>query len=104
MTRDRVITEITSLEQALKVEQTVRTGYCDTIIENLVAWIAVEEDLSSSYEKLAEKHSGVSKSALERLSQESKDNVKMLSKLQSAIEEAGRARIQREDSVRKLAE
>ena len=42
------------MEQAERVEESVKSGYVETIIENIVNWIAVEEDLSASYEKLSQ--------------------------------------------------
>jgi len=54
--RERVIVELENLDQAEKVEETIRTGYCDLIAENLIAWIAAEEDLTESYTKLSEKY------------------------------------------------
>ncbi|HXQ92051.1 MAG TPA: hypothetical protein VN739_03530, partial [Nitrososphaerales archaeon] len=76
MSRERVIVEIENLEQALKLEETVRTGYCDPIAENLVAWIAVEEDLVSSYEKLSKKYSQQGpNNTIKELSEESKNNI-----------------------------
>jgi hypothetical protein len=51
--RERIIIDIQTMEQAERVEQSVESGYVESIIENIVAWIAVEEDLSESYEKLS---------------------------------------------------
>ena len=51
--RARIIADVKTMEQAEKVEETIRTGYAETIIENILNWIAVEEDLSASYEKLS---------------------------------------------------
>jgi hypothetical protein len=49
----RIIADIRTMEEAGRVEETIKSGYVDTIIENLVSWIAVEEDLSESYEKFS---------------------------------------------------
>lgn len=48
-----MIVDLKTLEQAEKVEESIKTGYIDAIMENLVNWLAVEEDLSESYEKLS---------------------------------------------------
>lgn len=53
MERTRIIADIKTMEQAERVEESIKSGYVETIIENLVNWIAVEEDLSESYEKFA---------------------------------------------------
>lgn len=49
----RILKEIGTLEEAERIEETIKTGYVDTIIENLVNWIGAEEDLSESYEKFS---------------------------------------------------
>jgi hypothetical protein len=41
------------MEQAERVEETIRTGYVEAIIGNIVNWIGVEEDLADSYEKFS---------------------------------------------------
>lgn len=51
--RARIIVDIETMDQAERVEETVKTGYVETIIENLTNWIAVEEDLAASYEKFS---------------------------------------------------
>jgi hypothetical protein len=48
-----MIVDLGTMEEAKRVEETIKTGYVDPIIENLVNWIAVEEDLASSYEKFS---------------------------------------------------
>jgi hypothetical protein len=49
----RIIYDIATMEQAQKVEESVKTGYVDAIIENIVNWIGVEEDLADSYDKFS---------------------------------------------------
>ena len=51
--RARIIADLETMEQAERVEESVKSGYVEAIIENIVNWIAVEEDLSASYEKLS---------------------------------------------------
>lgn len=55
MTRQRIIREIESLEQAVKVEDDVETGYFDAIDEYLTSWMGVEEDIVDSYARLLAK-------------------------------------------------
>lgn len=94
--RDRVIVELRSSEEAKKVEETVKTGYAETSVENLVQWAAVEEDLAESYGRLAEGSTdGGAKGAYERLQGESRANIVELSRLLKALEELDRARIKR---------
>jgi len=102
MSRERVIVEIENLEQALKLEETVRTGYCDPIAENLVAWIAVEEDLVSSYDKLSKKYSQqCPNSTIKELSEESKNNIIVLYEILKSVEQLGQARDQRRQLIEK---
>ena len=50
--RERIITEIETLGQAVKVEKNVEIGYHGVIDENTAYWSAVEENLVESYTKL----------------------------------------------------
>ncbi len=49
----RILADIKTMEEAERVEETIKTGYIEAVIENLVNWIGVEEDLSESYEKFS---------------------------------------------------
>lgn len=103
MSRERVIVEIETLGQALKVEQTIRTGYCDPIAENILQWIAVEEDLANSYQKLSAKFSNQELAkALKELEEESRSNITLLRSLLKSAEEFGEARIRREKLIERL--
>ena len=50
--RERVIQDIETVEQAVKAERDVEMGYFHTIDENVLLWIATEEDMIQSYTKL----------------------------------------------------
>lgn len=102
--RERVIVEIENLDQALRVEETIKTGYCDPVAENLLAWIAAEEDVSDSYEKLAEKFKDVNevRESLLALREESQKTIKMLQDLLDSIEELGATRDRRQETIRAL--
>ena len=101
MSRERVIVDKQNLEQALRLEQNVRTGYCDPIAENLVARIAVEEDLASSYEKLGEKYPD-SKNAITDLSGESRKNIELLRGILKSIESFSQTLERREELIEKI--
>ncbi len=51
----RVIKEIETLDQAIKAEEDVESGFHSVIDENLAYWKAVEEDVIESYTKLADR-------------------------------------------------
>jgi len=106
MVRERVIVEIQNLDQALKVEETIGTGYCEPIAENLRAWIAVEEDLIDSYEKLSEKfaENHEVKKAMSMLYEESRNNIKIIQNIHDSIEGLVAARDRRREIVRGLIE
>lgn len=53
MGRQRILVDIETVEQARKIEETVKSGYLEATIEHLLQWIAVEEDLISSYNQLS---------------------------------------------------
>jgi hypothetical protein len=91
-----VIKEFSSIEDAKKVEETVKTGYVETSIESLETWAAVEEDLAESYGMMAEssKESG-SHDAFLLLQQESKRNTVELSGLVDYLKGLEKARIKR---------
>ncbi len=49
----RTLVDITTMEEAERVEETILTGYIDAIMENIINWIGIEEDLTDSYEKFS---------------------------------------------------
>lgn len=105
MNRERVIVEIETLGDALKVEETIKTGYCDAIAENLVQWIAVEEDLANSYQKISDKSSDPQlKKSINNLVAESRENIILLNSVLKSIEEFGKARDLRERQIERLAQ
>lgn len=95
LTRERVIKDIENLEDATKVEETVKTGYCDTIADNLSLWIAVEEDIGDSYMRLSEKLDPKAGRKLEDLANKSNDTVKVLQRLLKSFEALGQERAAR---------
>ncbi|MDG6933837.1 MAG: hypothetical protein JRN68_03995 [Nitrososphaerota archaeon] len=83
MKRPRLIADINNLEQAERVETTIKTGYSEPILAYLTQWIAVEEDLANSYEKmgstLASSESG---EVAKKLAEDSKSLILKLEELQ----------------------
>ena len=103
MSRKRIIVDIKNLEQALRLEETVKTGFCDTITENLLAWIAVEEDLATSYQELSRTYSKQEvKETMLRLSEASANNVDKLHGLLKLVSEFGAARKERKSMIENL--
>ena len=103
MTRNRLLKEFNSIEDAKKVEETVKTGYAETAIENLVSWAAVEEDLAASYGEMAEAAKNqASRDAFIRLQEESKRNTVEISGLVDYLEGLDKARAKRIDLLKGL--
>lgn len=96
MKKDRVIVEIERADEAKKVEETVKTGYIETAIENLVQWIGVEDDLADSYVRLATSTSdSSSQKAYRRLADESESVSIQLSDLLKSFDALNAARVRR---------
>lgn len=103
MTRTRLLKEFNSTEDAKKVEETVKTGYSETAIENLVHWAAVEEDLAESYGLMAEgAKNQARRDAFIRLQEESKRNMVEISGLVEYLEGLDRARAKRIELLKGL--
>ena len=96
MGRQRIISHVTSAEDARKIEETVKTGYAETSIENLVNWAGVEEDLEESYGLLADTATTPArKYVFRQLQAESKRNMVELTGLVEYLEGLDRARVKR---------
>jgi len=105
MTRTRLLKEINSTEDARKVEETVKTGYSETTIENLTHWLAAEEDLVDSYGHLADStDDSKKKNAFKQLQAESKANMGHLAELLRSLEELDKARTGRIDLLSGLSD
>ncbi|HUI23350.1 MAG TPA: hypothetical protein VLY82_03045 [Nitrososphaerales archaeon] len=96
MTRTRLLKEISSTEEARKVEETMKTGYSETCIENLTHWLAAEDDLVDSYGRLAEStEDAEKKSAFKKLQAQSMANMDQIAELQKSLEKLDKARLER---------
>ncbi len=98
MTKGRVIKEFDSVADAKKVEETVKTGYAESSIDDLTHWAAVEDDLAETYGKLAASTKDPARhDAFLRLSEESKRNMVEITGLVDYLEGLDRARAKRID-------
>ncbi len=83
----RVIKDIKTLDQAIKVEQDVESGYYSVIHENVSYWIAVEEDVIESYTKLMETSPGTQlMTTLQAIVEDSKKHRAILSHISSQLD------------------
>jgi len=75
---ERIVPNIENLEQAIKVERDVLSGYQSVIEENISYWIAVEEDIVDSYTKMANRSENKLRTALTTLVEDSKEQIEVL--------------------------
>jgi len=88
VSRARVIKDIENLDQAIKAEQDVESGYHSVIDENLTYWMAVEEDVIDSYTKLIEaSQSTEMKGTLQQIVEDSKRHRRILGQVSSMLRE-----------------
>jgi rubrerythrin len=84
--RERIIRDITTVEQAVKAEKDVESGYHGVIEENLTYWLAVEEDIIESYTKLAKQSDNKKiKTTLTNIIEDSKSHIRMLTSMRKTF-------------------
>jgi rubrerythrin len=104
---ERIIPTIENLEQAVKVEKDVLSGYQSVIEENISYWEAVEEDIIASYSKMIDGTENKKvKSALSEIVEGSKKHIETLRSIRESFrkiltEEQHHARLLQEISQEK---
>jgi rubrerythrin len=84
--RERIIQDIETVDQAIKAEKDVESGYHGVIEENLTYWLAVEEDIVDSYSKLVKNTDNRKiKTTLERIIEDSKNHIRMLTSISKSF-------------------
>jgi rubrerythrin len=84
--RERIIQDIGTVDQAIKAEKDVETGYHGVIEENLAYWLAVEEDIIDSYTKLAKQtDSKKIKATLSKITEDSRNHVRILTSIRKSF-------------------
>jgi rubrerythrin len=85
--RERIIKDIETLDQAVKAEKDVESGYHGVIEENISYWLAVEQDIIDSYTKLADQSADKNvKSTLTQIIEDSKNHIHMLTSIQKTFD------------------
>jgi rubrerythrin len=85
--RQRIIKEVETLDEAVKAEKDVESGYHGVIDENISYWLAVEEDIVESYTKLAKKSNDrKTKTTLNKIVDDSKNHIRMLTSIRKAFD------------------
>ena len=84
--RERIIKDIETVDQAVKAEKDVESGYHGVIDENIAYWLAVEEDIVESYTKLV---SGTEnkkiKTTLAKIIEDSKNHIRILTSIKKSF-------------------
>lgn len=84
--RERIIQDIQTVDQAIKAEKDVESGYHGVIDENLTYWLAVEEDIIESYTKLAKQTDNKKiKATLAKITEDSKNHVRILTSISKSF-------------------
>ena len=84
--RERIIKDIETVDQAVKAEKDVESGYHGVIDENIAYWLAVEEDIVESYTKLVGKTKNKKIIAtLTKIIADSKNHIRMLTSINKAF-------------------
>ena len=84
--RERIIKDVESIDQAIKAEKDVESGYHGVIEENISYWLAVEEDIVESYTKLAKKsRSKTVKTTLTKIIKDSENHIRILTSIRKSI-------------------
>jgi len=84
--RERIIRDIETLDQAVKAEKDVESGYHGVIEENLTHWLAVEEDIVESYTKLVKQTTNRKiKSTLAKIIDDSKNHIRILTSIRKSF-------------------
>lgn len=85
--RERIIRDIDTMDQAVKAEKDVESGYHGIIDENLSYWLAVEQDIIDSYTKLLKQSEDKKvKSTLTQIIGDSKNHIRMLSSIRKTFD------------------
>lgn len=85
--RERVIRNIDNVDEAIKAEKDVEVGYHNAIEENVLLWLATEEDIIESYTKLAkDSESRKIKTTLTKIIEDSKNHIIMLNSIRKSFD------------------
>lgn len=84
--KERIIHGIANLSQALKVERDVLSAYQMVAEENLSYWLAVEEDMVDSYNKLLKQtNEERTKSTLTKIIEDSRNHIEALESIRESF-------------------
>lgn len=85
--RQRILREIETVDEAIKAEKDVEEGFHNAIEENVLMWLATEEDIIESYSKLLKNsESPKIKSVFTEIMKDSKNHIVMLTSIRKSFE------------------
>jgi len=85
--RERIIQDIETVDQAIKAEKDVEVGYHSAIEDNILLWLATEEDIIESYSKLIKNsESRKIKATLTKIIDDSKKHILMLNSIRKSFD------------------
>lgn len=85
--RQRIIRDIETVDEAVKAEKDVEEGFHRAIEENLVTWLATEEDIIESYSKLMKKSENPHvTSVFSDIMKDSQNHIAMLTSIKKDLE------------------
>jgi len=85
--RERVIRDIETVDEAIKAEKDVEVGYHNAIEENVLLWLATEEDIIESYSKLMKNsESPKIKATLTKIIEDSKNHIRILTSIRKSFD------------------
>ena len=101
---ERIVPDIESLDQAIKVETDVFSGYQRVIEENVSYWIAVEEDIIDSYTKMADRSQNIKeRTTLNKLVEDSKEQIEVLRSIRESFRKIAAEEIRHGQMLEELA-
>jgi hypothetical protein len=92
---ERVIKEINTIDQAIKIEDNVVRGYYNSVREAISEWILVEEDIAESYQKFNDPQ-------MSKFAEDSKSTINTLNRILNEIDALMEARNKRIQALREL--
>jgi len=84
--REPIVRDIQTVDQAIKAEKDVESGYRGVIEENVDYWLAVEEDIVASYTKLAKQTENKKiKTTLAKIIEDSRNHLRILTSIRKSF-------------------
>jgi rubrerythrin len=85
--RERIIRDIETVDEAIKAEKDVEVGYHNAIEENVLLWLATEEDIIDSYTKLIKNTQSTKiTSTLTKIIEDSKNHIRILTSIRKSFD------------------